>query len=539
MAGEPDAPASLPGGALSGTVVEAGDPVLPVPIARARVILTSAALEEPRVAITRDDGTFDFEQLPPGEYHLAASASGYARQAYLQRRTGTPAPITLPHGERRSGVEVPLPRAGVIVGQILDEDGRPFVGATVNALRSRMEGGQATMLSLATATTDDRGEFRLTGLAAGQYYVSAFDPSFGNVGDHRGPLRYTATYFPGVVFVEQATRVSVIPGQEAEVRAVFKLQIIRPARLTGRLTLPDAGRLATGAVMLAPLHGEGLATMPSNEAELLPNGRFTFRNVPPGFYEIRARGETGPGAIPRFASYRVQVSGRDLSNLDMVLRPGARLDGTVSYEAVQTRRPERLPLRVRAPFADGSSFGDTVTGEVADDGRYEVRGLMPGVHVVTLEGLTYPWVVKEVRWQGQDITDTGLEVAPRDVVPDVRITITDVTTEVTGTVTDLRGRPVADALVLVIPLAPQFWSRLSRRFGLLTSTEDGTYRVRGLPAGEYRVAATLELDESEIYRKDILRKFAAEGRALTLEDRQSVALDLTLISLSALSTPPR
>ena len=64
---------------------------------------------------------------------------------------------------------------------------------------------------------------------------------------------------------------------------------------------------------------------------------------------------------------------------------------------------------MRAPFSDGSSFGDAPTGEILANGSFIIRGLMSGSHIITVEGLPYPWVLKSVTYRGQDITDTGLE----------------------------------------------------------------------------------------------------------------------------------
>ncbi|HVL67564.1 MAG TPA: carboxypeptidase-like regulatory domain-containing protein [Vicinamibacterales bacterium] len=520
-------------GVISGRIVTDDDP--PRAIARARVILTADTLPDPRVVITGADGAFSFEKVPPGSYTLTASASGYAPQYYGARRAGPPAPVVLGDGQRADALEIVLPRAGVIVGQVMDEDDRPFVGAIVDALVSRTEEGRPMLVSLSSATTDDRGEFRLTGLPAGQYYVSALDPAFAHVGDHTGSLRYTATYYPGVLFVEQATRVSVVPGVEPDLKIAFKLQIVRPATVSGIIATPDRKQLMSGAVIMSPVHGEALASIPSDDVRILPDGSFTFRNVAPGMYQIRARAELDPYSVALFATYRLRVHGRDIRNVEMLLLPGATVNGTVQYEAVATPRPPTFTgIRVRAPFSDGSIFGDALTGDVTPSGNFSIRGLMSGTHYITVEGLDYPWVLRRVLWRGQDITDVAIDVQSQELVENVQITLTDVTSDVSGTVRDAKGRPAADALVMIIPLAQHFWTRTSRRFALTYTDANGRYRVRGLPAGDYRAVASVEFDESEIYRTEILNQFVAEGMALALADREARTVNLGLTALSTL-----
>jgi hypothetical protein len=165
--------------------------------------------------------------------------------------------------------------------------------------------------------------------------------------------------------------------------------------------------------------------------------------------------------------------------------------------------------------------------------------VMAGSHVIRVQGLQDPWVLKSVVLRGRDITDAGLEAEPGRQVNDLRVTIADVATEVSGTVRDAEGTVRTDATVLVVPLAPQFWTRSSRRLVVLHTDGSGRYRVRGLPAGEYRVAAAAALDEADAFRRDLLKDVAARGVPLSLAPLQALVLDLQLtpIGLSAVAEP--
>jgi hypothetical protein len=57
--------------------------------------------------------------------------------------------------------------------------------------------------------------------------------------------------------------------------------------------------------------------------------------------------------------------------------------------------------------------------------------------------------------------------------------------------------------------------------------------VRGLPAGEYRAVASLEMDESEAYRPTLLRHFRNAGVSLSLKNLEKRVLDLPLTSMAA------
>ena len=527
------AEAPIPVASVSGSVISDADKS---PLSRARVILASPTLAQPRVAITAADGRFTFTNLPAGTYSVSVTRTGYVPGQFGERRSAPPAPIAVHAGQPVTGIQVSLRPAGVIAGQILDEDNLPFAGATVEALVSRTIDGIATFVAVATAQTDDRGEFRLAGLPAGQFYVSAFDPAFARVGDVTGPLQYTPTYYPGVVFAEQATRISVTPGAEPSLRVVFKLQIVRPARVAGTIRTQDGRQLVSGAVIMKPVHTEGLASVPSQDVTILPDGSFAFRNVPPGQYQIRARGDVAEPGPSLLATFRVRVEGRDLDNVEMRLVPGARIDGRLVVEAARTPKSQQTfaGVRVTAPFTDGSAFGDSLTGDVQPDLSYEVGGLMTGSHVIRIEGLQGPWVLKSITWRGQDITDTGVEAESQQVFSNVIVTLTDRASEIAGLVQDGQGAAVADATVLIIPVSSQFWTKTSRRFRLLRSDAAGRYVIRGLPAGEYRAVASLELDDSEAYRRDLLQEVAEAGLPISLRDLASLKVDLPLTALSRL-----
>jgi hypothetical protein len=307
------------------------------------------------------------------------------------------------------------------------------------------------------------------------------------------------------------------------------------ARVSVTLATPDGRKLINGAVIMTPNADREPDAGETGDVVILPDGSFTFNHVPPGSYRIRGRAETEAGGKQLFALYRIVVADHDVT-VRLTLRPGASVSGRVSVDAVRAARPATLAgLRIEAPFADGSSLGDRPSGHTLADGSFSIQGVVPGAHIITVEGLPDPWVLKSVTYRGQDITDAGLEADSGQRLADVRVAITDVASEVSGTVRDADGHGVAAAMVLMIPAAPQFWTRVSRRFGRTSTDADGRYRYRGLPPGEYRVVAST-VDEHDVYRRDLLRQLSNAGVPLSLDALDSRALDLRLTPM-AISRP--
>lgn len=496
------------------------------PLGRARVSVVSDALPEPRVAITGADGRYTITDLPAGSYIVSAVRSGYAPQTYGQGRvvTGTPVPLT---DRQQATIDLALTPGAVVVGRILDEDGTPFAGAEVDALISRFQAGANMLFSVASAVTDDRGEFRLFGLAPGSYYVSAADPAFFRVSTPKGVLRYSPTYHPGTTQADQAKLVTVTGTGEAP-RVEFRIGLVPPARVDGQLLTHDGRQLLSGAIIMSPLEGEGVPIVPPEEPAIFPDGRFSFSGVSPGRYQIRARGITDPFGAALFAGFSVDVRGVDVTGVRMMLRPGAILEGTLAVENRRGSKPPVLStLRIRAPFIDGDHFGDALTGTVQPDGTFALRGIMRGAHQLVLDGLAPPWVVKHITHRGTDITDLRLEFTEKDYRRDVRVTITDAGSEVTGIVQNARKLPVAHAGVLIFAKVPLFWMRTNRRMRIAYTDQDGRFSVAGLPAGEYVAVTSPSVDESDLGRRDRLEALQDEGvsfRLATDDARASVTL---------------
>src|SRR5687767_9531350 len=175
------APPGQPTGMIIGQVVDAatGDPV-----AEAIVRLTMPKyLEHPTTpkgrVIADSEGRFFFTDLPPGEYFLQAAKDGYAPGTYGQRRAwGQSQLVSLGQGERPTDITLRVWKYGVIAGTVVDEAGEPVVGVAVRALMKDVVAGRTRYGNMEvipelvpTATTDDRGIFRLSQLKPGTYVV--------------------------------------------------------------------------------------------------------------------------------------------------------------------------------------------------------------------------------------------------------------------------------------------------------------------------------------------------------------------------------
>lgn len=521
-----------PTATLSGTVTSVADGK---PLARARVVVSGDEIFEcppsappgetdncqryTRVVLTDKDGHYTVDKLPRGKtFVVTALKSGYAARAFGETPPAVPPSfVVLKDGEKKESIDIQLAPQNFASGMLVDQDETPFAGALIEALRAVYDSkGQRTFVTAAESVTNDRGEFRLQGLAPGQYFVTAFDPAYARVGDALGQLFYGPTFYPGTVYQDDAVRVTLDPGIPVQ-GLKFKLNIIRPARLTGKIKASGGLQLLSGAVNLGPSHNSRSASFAVSEADITPDGVFQFANILAERYVIRARAAVQVGGVSHFGLWTQPIAGTDVTDVEIVLSPGARLNGRVLWESSTAAAPvDQSDVRVRAPMSDGSMLGDVQSGEFAVDRSFSLMGAMAGLHYIRVENLPEPWRLKKVTARGSDITDIPVDFEYNQVYDGIEITLTDIYTTLTGTASLEAGDLAQGYAVIAFPTNRLQWQPISRYIKLTYLDDKGRYAFRGLPPAEYYVAVTRAADNSDITNEALLDRLSRDAPTVRL-----------------------
>ncbi|MDQ3170167.1 MAG: carboxypeptidase regulatory-like domain-containing protein [Acidobacteriota bacterium] len=489
-----------------------------VPLARARVILNRPGLEHSWVTLTGEDGGYEITELDGADdYMLSASKTGYAPRMWGEQQLPTPpTPIKLADAQVLTDIDVALVQQLWVAGKILDADGTPFAGAIVSALRPVFVDDRREMVTVAEIITNDRGEYRLFGLPAGQYFISAVDPAFLATRDHQGPLVYAATFYPGVASPETATRLTLEPGLPRE-NVDFSLHIVKPARVSGKITSYDNKQLAAGAVVMSPFRADKPASFTVTDVDIRPDGTYEFANVPSGRFIIRSRGEIDRDGIALFAAFTLSVAGRNIEGVDMTLYPGARVQGLIEWAGTSPRPLDISQVRVRAPMADGSLFGDALTGNITETSGFAIRGAMVGSHYLRVEDLPEPWSLDVVYFRGQDVTDIPMSFQFGEEVTSLRLVLTDVSTRIDGQLVSTPGDDFESYKVVAFPANQMHWKPGSRHIKLVRPDRKGRFRIHGLPPTVYYLVATRDVDESDITDPRVLDTLTASALVIRLD----------------------
>jgi hypothetical protein len=303
---------STTGGRITGRVTDAASGV---PITGSRVTLTMVVDvpggtfgRRPQQSVTDANGAFAFDGLEPAQYILNVEKTGFASYPDVLG-DGPPERLTVDTDDKDPQLQIALKKGAIIAGRILNAIGEPQADLEVSALRRTDKVGSLRFAQGGNARTNDLGEFRMAGLAAGDYLIVA-------AVQRRGPFEavqtgatttFAPTYFPGTLDQNAARVMTLAPGQTAT-GVEFAIVTVAAFRVSG-IAVDQTGRPSPGAmVMLIPdLRASALSAPTMSFAA--DDGTFTIGDVAPGTYHITANANArGAGAGIGAASFGFAVA---------------------------------------------------------------------------------------------------------------------------------------------------------------------------------------------------------------------------------------
>ena len=196
---------------LSGRVLDAHSGQ-PIKGALVRAISAETAPGGP-TAHTDASGRWMLGDLPPGRYQVVITRDWYDRAGYRPRNaTGDAFSVHFPAGSAFDH-DVRLLPAGAISGQIRDDHGRGVPGIRVSAVKARYVASRRRLLPVGDHDmTDEAGRYRLVGVPAGDYLISA---TVATVTPGKAVARGDTmpTFFPGTYSPDAGSKVTVVAGE--------------------------------------------------------------------------------------------------------------------------------------------------------------------------------------------------------------------------------------------------------------------------------------------------------------------------------------
>jgi protocatechuate 3,4-dioxygenase beta subunit len=533
-AAPPRDPATQPVSAvISGLISEQGSG-RPLPGALV-TLLNSKSRERSGEVVADRQGRYEFTGLQPGEYTLYAGPgemrATHLRQAFGQAESmdvsmGMPrSNIDLKPGEVRSDANIALARALAIEGRILDQREEPMADVAVQALAAN--GAPVGGMS---AHSDDRGQFRLWGLAPGRYRVCATPQNrFVESADDTAGFVRTCH----LASTSEAGAADVMLDRNDATNIDIRVQRAATYSVSGSV-IDAAGALVDGGFVDAFRDDRGASA--SNRTQ---NGRFVLKGLPPGRYLLQAGvggpanpGDLHPPARERELGYSTfVVDGSDLSGVDVQLSKGRTLAGRVIFEGGQAPRSGGLRIVVQTRIADETLSRVSSRppfSPVNDDLEFELKELFQLPLVVGIHGQPDEWVPKTIRFAGRDIIDLPTNLGAAPLRSRLDIVLTNRVAAPSIRVTDEHGGAITSYHAVILPADPNRWKGFQWSVRGVP-TPDGTLKLGPRLPGDYLVAAIPQQDYPVLFHNPArIESVAAVARRVTLvEGTQTVELRLT------------
>jgi hypothetical protein len=465
-----------------------------------------------RPVLTDEDGRFAIDCPGPCSAIVITKAGYESVVVEPERRTVT------------RELDVRLERGAVMSGRII-EQGMPAIGARVIA--RRVDDASHTKPTY-EAETDDLGEYRIGGLPAGRYTLTAHNtsqsaritPAFAidreavqGIVVPRLPFFTSTTPLSPLGLPDSKRVVDVRAGEETG-EVDFELA---PLQVTGPGTTPEFAKLSandpgviTGTVVTPsgqPVGGALLAVSGNKQTRMVvvdANGRFDAGRFKDGEYTIEV-GKSGyltpefrgPSLIETARMVHIRPDAR-VHDIEVVLARGGAIVGTITDSAgepfqgvlVRAMRLRQVGARTVATAAGWPRLTD-------ERGRYRVFGLPPGWYLIvaslnateatfdrrSVVGFAPVYYPATARVESAQTVQVELGSA----ITGVEVTFAaSATARVTGKALNAAGAPLAGRVVLTVSarsgsVAPE---PRSIRIG-----DDGSFELPDVPPGDYVLQA--------------------------------------------------
>jgi hypothetical protein len=277
-------------------------------------------------------------------------------------------------------------------------------------------------------TTDDRGIYRVHGLPTGRYLVSAgYLAQEGSFSYQTPPIFYPQTFYPNVTDKAQAKVIEVTEGSEFTGIDIVLAERKRSYDIYGRVVNADTGEPVAGVELaygVATVEGKVGASYVWSSQPSDSTGRFRLTNVAPGRYIVIVHTNANNDFLsePKMCD----VTGADLHDIEVSVRPGGSISGVASVEG--TNDPSALALLKQIEITCNNLTPSELNlprgsaSKINPDGSFQIRAIQPGKVDLFVSALrkSLGLTLSRIEWNGAP-NRGGFEVAAGEQITGVRL----------------------------------------------------------------------------------------------------------------------
>jgi len=460
--------------------------------------VTLKAKPAPQVAMVLYGDGDSATRLPSGKLETTTDANGVYRLTGLPAgsywvKPMTPAfvemgrKVTIGDGETAAGIDFELVKGGVITGRITDADGHPVIEERVDLFDAEPASNQTAEkvgnVRLQNGQTDDRGIYRILGVAPGRYKVAVGNDG-GNVLWRSVARRYRRVFFSGVTDPGRATVIGVSEGSETSHVDITLDGPIRTFAASGVVLDEQTNQPAPN--MQCWISDQRREFIP---LEVISNsqGQFQIDRLLPGDYQVRAEPEHGDGVRSNPVSF--QIVDRDIEGLVIRTAKGAGIAGVVVLEnnkdPVVMDKLRQLSVGTWNLTAADSQYV-WHSSPINPDYSFSIKGLNAGSVLLSIDHEEAGFSLARIEYAKATPTDR-IPVNADQQITGVRVIVRYGTATINGTVKIVNGQLPGHSRLLVKVKEINALDRLSG----VEVDDRGHFTIRNLAAGTYLVTPNL------------------------------------------------
>jgi hypothetical protein len=481
-------------------------------VRKATVILRARDKEHGQSYADETDGNghFSIDDVEPGEYSVLAERPGFRFRP--EGATGAPAPrVKVEIGQQINDLKIRLTPLGVIAGRVLDADGDPVRGASVSARRYVYSDGNKELRTIDQVQTGDKGDFRLFGLGAGTFYLTA---TYNRQSFNRAP-ESVSTFYPNAKDQAHAAPVELRAGAQLE---GFDIRMQSTGVYSIRFELREGDVPSGGGFASFLVSEQGVQQFVSTNVS---DNDLVFQGVQPGSYEAMVR--LDHGEQQSYAIRRVEVVSADVEGGPLTFVPAVDVTGSVRVEGGAFTAFEKLRINLQADYR--SPLVGNLNAELKPDGSFQFKNAAPRAYDLVM-ARTLGVYLKSIRSGDKQLAGRRIDLSSK--IEPLTIVLGADVGEVEGSVQNARGDPVARARVTVIPDGDH-----SKRLDLTRSgftNEKGEFKIKDVPPGEYKVFAWEDVPPGAPQDPDFRKPFEKQSAAIRMASNGHEKVQLTAIA---------
>ncbi|HKQ72373.1 MAG TPA: carboxypeptidase-like regulatory domain-containing protein [Blastocatellia bacterium] len=489
---------------------------------------------------TDEEGNFKFTGLLARAYFIYANDS----RDYVNQFA--------PNSERNyyhigDHVMITMICGGVITGRVTTAEGESMIGAEVNATLTRDAEGNPVrrQYGVRRRWSDDRGIYRLYGLAPGTYVVAVRSAlSLQQVLPYSGE---TPTYHPSSTR-DTAAEVSVPSGGEV-VGIDIRYRGDRGHTVSGAITGAEASRAVISLFSVAAGAYVGWGNVRPGEAA----NSFAIEGVSDGEYEVVAQ-SSGSNDTESFVTppRRVSVRGADVGGIELKLAPRASITGRVVVEnqpkvcetkGIFSIEEVVVLLRRDEKALDSRSVYQAYLADVSPDdkGEFAIRSLDPGRYFIQPRLPAENWYLKSItappiaagntRKPGSatDIARSGFALKAGEKFSGLTVTIASGAASLSGKVVAAKeGTRLPFRLRVHLAPADAAGAGDPLRYAESIVRPGGAFELKNIAPGKYWLVARAAPDDDSVDNPSLPIAWDASERAKLRREAEASKVEVEL-----------